>query len=339
MEEESSPVGQQTVSRSSRIISSAQAVTEHLERERYARQQLIRFGIPSMVVFLITGAVGFNYYGVFGLAAVISSLRFIFLRSRRVEWKTDDLILLFYKAAQAFRVQRGVKNCKSGDRVRVLLKRRYRRLKWPFPVIVLDQRWKKSDNQMFLIIGPTDHWWSGGNIWSLWQWSHRPNADLEFSKKTVTAQKQFLLEICLEKGLVWSLNFKNAHNRDQAYEALNAVRAIGRRQSANTKSDSESLSRKTNGSGTKHSSSGSQQHDSAEKGSAENKIDARAWHEVIGIKRNATIEEIQTAYKEAIKKCHPDTVASRSEIIKRAAVAETVELNAAYQSAKSERGF
>lgn len=63
------------------------------------------------------------------------------------------------------------------------------------------------------------------------------------------------------------------------------------------------------------------------------------WTEVLGVDADAEPGEINKAYREAIKKCHPDTVADRSETIKEAAKYESQMVNAAYRQARAEREF
>lgn len=57
------------------------------------------------------------------------------------------------------------------------------------------------------------------------------------------------------------------------------------------------------------------------------------WHSVLQVSQSATVEEIQTAYRLLIKKCHPDRVHGMSEGFRRLAEAETKKLNFAYQQA------
>jgi hypothetical protein len=49
--------------------------------------------------------------------------------------------------------------------------------------------------------------------------------------------------------------------------------------------------------------------------------------------------EITAAHRIAIRKCHPDTVADRSEVIRRAAATEAEQINVAYDRARAARGF
>jgi DnaJ domain len=60
---------------------------------------------------------------------------------------------------------------------------------------------------------------------------------------------------------------------------------------------------------------------------------------VLGIELNASIQEIKNAYRDAIKRCHPDTVADRSEYIKTAAEFEARKINNAYEAIRAERNF
>ncbi|MBW7964146.1 DnaJ family molecular chaperone [Bradyrhizobium sp. BR 10261] len=60
---------------------------------------------------------------------------------------------------------------------------------------------------------------------------------------------------------------------------------------------------------------------------------------ILNVSPQATIPEIKAAYRLAIVKCHPDTVADRSKSIREAAEAEAQRVNAAYDSIRNEQGF
>ncbi|GIQ77101.1 J domain-containing protein [Bradyrhizobium sp. RD5-C2] len=62
-------------------------------------------------------------------------------------------------------------------------------------------------------------------------------------------------------------------------------------------------------------------------------------YKVLGVSDDASEAEVKTVYRNAIKKCHPDTVADRSPGIKAAAELETQRLNLAYEQIRSARGF
>jgi curved DNA-binding protein CbpA len=62
-------------------------------------------------------------------------------------------------------------------------------------------------------------------------------------------------------------------------------------------------------------------------------------YEVLNISRQASTADIKDAYRRAMKRCHPDTVADRSQSIRDAAEAEAQRLNAAYDLVRNERGF
>lgn len=62
-------------------------------------------------------------------------------------------------------------------------------------------------------------------------------------------------------------------------------------------------------------------------------------YQVLNVSHNASIPEIKAAYRLAIGKCHPDTVANRSRSIRDAAETEAQLVNAAYDSIRIERGF
>ncbi|MCA1402549.1 J domain-containing protein [Bradyrhizobium sp. BRP56] len=60
---------------------------------------------------------------------------------------------------------------------------------------------------------------------------------------------------------------------------------------------------------------------------------------ILNVSRQATISEIKAAYRLAIVKCHPDTVADRSKSIREVAEAEAQRVNAAYDAIRNEHGF
>jgi DnaJ-class molecular chaperone len=62
-------------------------------------------------------------------------------------------------------------------------------------------------------------------------------------------------------------------------------------------------------------------------------------YEVLKVSADAPVAEIKNAYREAIKRCHPDTVADRSDLIKEAAGYEARLLNEAYDTIRKQRGF
>lgn len=62
-------------------------------------------------------------------------------------------------------------------------------------------------------------------------------------------------------------------------------------------------------------------------------------YEVLNVSPEATMAEIKAAYRLAIVKCHPDTVADRSKSIREAAEAEAQRVNAAYDAIRNEQGF
>jgi hypothetical protein len=62
-------------------------------------------------------------------------------------------------------------------------------------------------------------------------------------------------------------------------------------------------------------------------------------YQVLNVSSGASAEEIRNAYRAAIKRCHPDTVADRSDRIKEAALEEAQLINDAYNRIRSERGF
>ncbi|SDO20237.1 DnaJ family molecular chaperone [Afipia sp. GAS231] len=60
---------------------------------------------------------------------------------------------------------------------------------------------------------------------------------------------------------------------------------------------------------------------------------------ILNIAPQASIPEIKAAYRSAIVKCHPDTVADRSSTIRKVAEEEAQRINAAYSAIRDERGF
>jgi DnaJ domain len=63
------------------------------------------------------------------------------------------------------------------------------------------------------------------------------------------------------------------------------------------------------------------------------------WHEILQVSEDASDDDIKRAYKDAIKRCHPDMVANLSENIQEAALNDTVRVNSAYERARAARGF
>jgi DnaJ like chaperone protein len=58
-----------------------------------------------------------------------------------------------------------------------------------------------------------------------------------------------------------------------------------------------------------------------------------AWHVILKVSPHATIEEIQTAYKQMIKQYHPDKVASLGQEIRDLAESKSKAINGAYAEA------
>jgi DnaJ-class molecular chaperone len=67
--------------------------------------------------------------------------------------------------------------------------------------------------------------------------------------------------------------------------------------------------------------------------------DIRNPYEVLKVSQEASISDIKSAYRDAIKRCHPDTVADRSDSIREAAEAEAQLINSAYEMIRNARGF
>jgi DnaJ-class molecular chaperone len=64
-----------------------------------------------------------------------------------------------------------------------------------------------------------------------------------------------------------------------------------------------------------------------------------SWHEILSVSPQASNEDIKLAYKEAISRCHPDTVERRSKTIREAALKESQMVNWAYEEARRIRHF
>lgn len=62
------------------------------------------------------------------------------------------------------------------------------------------------------------------------------------------------------------------------------------------------------------------------------------WYVVLGVSRNASIDEIQTAYKSLIRQYHPDKVASLGEELRTLAERKSKAINVAYKQAQELRG-
>ncbi|MGY3582076.1 DnaJ-domain-containing protein 1 [Bradyrhizobium sp. USDA 4341] len=318
-------------------------ITDKLEEERRRRRLLILIGVPAQILFFGVGlAYPNSNYGFIELIPLVLLLWFFSLGSLNVTIGPDDRIRTFLAATNEFRVQRSVRNDITGDRVRVLLKEKYRRVRWPVPVLILEQRWKKTTDQLFLVIGPEFHWWSGGSVWSPWHWKCGKNGELKFSKSADVSHKAYSIKFQLPGGLEWPLRFKSAAARDQAYEALIAIREAGRSRDTDVKKPTASErqgSKKTENKKAKDDFRQDQTDKTAESRRRESTAGNKPWHEVLGTAPNASPEEIKVAYLSAIKKCHPDTVADRSVLIQKAAAAESEQINVAYDNARIARGF
>lgn len=67
--------------------------------------------------------------------------------------------------------------------------------------------------------------------------------------------------------------------------------------------------------------------------------DTNSAYQILEISPDATNDELKKAYRELAKKYHPDKVSHLGEEIKKAAEIKIVELNAAYEAVKDERGM
>mgnify|MGYP000451114769 CR=1 FL=1 len=62
-------------------------------------------------------------------------------------------------------------------------------------------------------------------------------------------------------------------------------------------------------------------------------------YSILGLNRDATVEDIKTAYKQKMKDYHPDRVANLGEEIRDLAAKKTLEINKAYELIKKSKGF
>lgn len=62
------------------------------------------------------------------------------------------------------------------------------------------------------------------------------------------------------------------------------------------------------------------------------------WHDVLGVSPRASLEEVQSAYRERIGKYHPDKVASLGQELRDLAEAKSKEINRAYNEALAHVG-
>lgn len=60
---------------------------------------------------------------------------------------------------------------------------------------------------------------------------------------------------------------------------------------------------------------------------------------ILGIDRNASVEQIKEAYKKRVKEYHPDKVETLGEELKELAQQKTQEINLAYEFLRKSRGF
>jgi DnaJ like chaperone protein len=64
-----------------------------------------------------------------------------------------------------------------------------------------------------------------------------------------------------------------------------------------------------------------------------------AWHTVLGVSSNASLDEIRSAYKSLVGKYHPDKVDSMGPEVKAVCEAKSKEINLAYEKALKARCF
>ncbi len=63
------------------------------------------------------------------------------------------------------------------------------------------------------------------------------------------------------------------------------------------------------------------------------------WSQVLEVDRAASIESIKTAYRSKIRQYHPDKVSSLGREFQEIAEQKSKQINAAYETAKSDRKF
>jgi DnaJ like chaperone protein len=71
----------------------------------------------------------------------------------------------------------------------------------------------------------------------------------------------------------------------------------------------------------------------AERESVPGPRDDRPWHVVLGVRSDASPEEVSSAYKRLIAQFHPDKVATMAPEIRDLAQRRSAEINAAYREA------
>ena len=69
---------------------------------------------------------------------------------------------------------------------------------------------------------------------------------------------------------------------------------------------------------------------------AENKRD---YYEVLGVKKDATADEIKKAYRKMALENHPDKVSHLGEDIRKAAEEKFTQINVAYEKIKKQRNM
>lgn len=84
---------------------------------------------------------------------------------------------------------------------------------------------------------------------------------------------------------------------------------------------------------------GNQHEENIEENPQNNKRELRDWSTILGVTKNATNDEIKSAYKRKISAYHPDKLASLGENYRALAEEDSKEINQAYQEIRAERGF
>jgi len=65
----------------------------------------------------------------------------------------------------------------------------------------------------------------------------------------------------------------------------------------------------------------------------ESDLDKKRWHDILEVSENASIPEIQSAYRKKIAQYHPDKVVNLGKEIRDIALEKTKEINLAYHHA------
>jgi hypothetical protein len=158
-------------------------------------------------------------------------VRLFFMKTLHVNEPLDDNAKHFLNASSVFQSLRGVRNDTTNDRVVIRLRTKYRRMRRPFPILIFEQRWKKTDGQIFLVMGPKFYWISGGSIFCPAHWICGRNRDLVLTKTKINGNRtKYCINLRSSTGLEWTLRFKDDGRRNAVFQALNIIRTIEKSQ-------------------------------------------------------------------------------------------------------------